>query len=330
MLLLVEYPSFVSLVGNFEYSTGRGFMVSLDHVEINKQLKQQQQQQHGQQHQQQHQQQQQPPPPPQQQHPALRMKGTILMEDGKYVSILAHGLLVWMEARTNTGQHLSRDRLERVKALGNLSKNGFGSSTPVEMGILGTTPIQPYASVAMTFDDDNGKTWTEFGCIRKMYSHVKRRRTKYSLPVYFDTDGILQCPSLHLVCLWYRKEENTLYNGEQVYTLTNTDVKHYPVTALVGVVEFEVLDALNSKGERQFVLKDRKKTMATVKARSHEMQPAVRSEIEKDHKKHKKQMKQKKEAKAFKASTNKNKAKSQARPSTRSRRINAIANKQNK
>ena len=104
--------------------------------------------------------------------------------------------------------------------------------------------------------------------------------------------------------------------GEVIYTKTVSDPCQYPVTALVGVVEFTKVDE-EVGGTNHYVLKEREKTMKRVQKLKNEMTPAVREKIKAAYKKEVANKKKKAEEAAFKASSTSKKAKSYAKKGRR-------------
>ena len=116
--------------------------------------------------------------------------------------------MLWQESVI--GERIPADRLRRVQVLAKLSKHGFGTEQiSDEINVTNGNPIRPGVSICMVFkkknnsaNKDDRQLW--FGEVRKMYNHVTAtKKINYSLPVYFNKEGLLSCSSLHLVCRWY-------------------------------------------------------------------------------------------------------------------------------
>tara|TARA_B110000008_G_scaffold222996_1_gene223631 strand:- start:112 stop:432 length:321 start_codon:yes stop_codon:yes gene_type:complete len=90
----------------------------------------------------------------------------------------------------------------------------------------------------------------------------------------------------------------------------------YPVTALVGVVEFTKVGE-EVGGTNHYVLKEREKTMKRVQKLKNEMTPAVREKIKAAYKREVANKKKKEDEAAFEASTTSKKAKSYAKKGKR-------------
>jgi predicted ATP-dependent endonuclease of OLD family len=127
------------------------------------------------------------------------------------------------------------------------------------------------------------------------------------------------------VCKWY-EETDKKYNGEKTYTLTVTDPCEYPVTALVGVVDFvevafeevALKKGTNGTSAKYYVLKDEDgTTMKNVRRLQNEMLPANREEIQNNHKRDIKKKKEQQLKEAFEASSNSKKGTNYARPGKR-------------